>query len=49
MQKLIEKFRANPSDANKERLQKYLDKHMMATCLLTASDITFLCEHGIRA
>ena len=30
MLKLIEKFKANPSDSNRLRLQRYLDSHMMA-------------------
>jgi hypothetical protein len=33
MEKLIEKFKANPKEANRLRLQAYLNKHPMAiTC-----------------
>lgn len=42
MHKLLEAFRANPTDANRIKLQKYLDKHMMAICLATPEDQAFL-------
>lgn len=42
MQKLLEAFRANPTEANRTKLQKYLNKHMMAICLATPEDQAFL-------
>jgi hypothetical protein len=42
MHKLINAYRALPSPSNRAKLQKYLDKHMMAICLATPEDIAFL-------
>lgn len=42
MQKLLNAFRANPTEANRTKLQKYLNKHMMAICLATPEDQAFL-------
>lgn len=42
MHKLLEAFRANPTDANRTKLQNYLNKHMMASCLATPEDQAFL-------
>lgn len=38
MIKLIESYRADPSDANAEKLAKYDRKHPMASCFLKAED-----------
>ena len=42
MSKLITTFRAVPTDANRAKLQKYLDKHMMAICMASADEVAFL-------
>jgi hypothetical protein len=42
MTKLINKFRACPTAANRVVLQKYLDRHMMAVCMASADDVAFL-------
>lgn len=46
MQKLLAAFRANPTDANRTRLQNYLNKHMMAVCLATPEDQAYLKAHN---
>jgi len=42
MRKLIETFRNTPSTSNRDKLQKYLNKHMMAVCMATPEEIAFL-------
>ena len=42
MHKLLEAFRTNPTEANRTKLQRYLDKHMMAICLATPDEQAFL-------
>ena len=42
MEKLINKFRAAPNVFNRNKLQAYLDKHMMAVCMATPEEIAFL-------
>lgn len=42
MHKLLEAFRTNPTEANRTKLQNYLNKHMMAICLATPDDQAFL-------
>lgn len=46
MSKLINAYRKLPSPKNRERLQNYLRKHMMALCLATPDEIAFLKTHG---
>ena len=46
MSKLIDAYRALPSPKNRERLQNYIRKHMMAICLATPEEITFLKANG---
>lgn len=42
MTKLIAAFQFNPTDANRAKLQTYLAKHMMAVCLASPEELTFL-------
>lgn len=42
MTKLIDTFRAAPTDKNRARLQAYIQKHMMSLCCATAEEISFL-------
>ena len=42
MSKLIQAYRACPTDANRAKLQKYLDKHMMAPCMANPEETAFL-------
>ena len=46
MDKLINAFRALPNDANRSKLQAYINRHMMAVCLLTAEDQHYLIDQG---
>jgi len=46
MEKLINTYRAAPTDANRTKLQKYLDKHMMAICMATPEELAFLKANG---
>ena len=48
MKKLLETFRANPTDANRVKLQTYIDRHMMAICLASADDVAFLRANLFR-
>lgn len=42
MIKLIATYRAVPTAANRAKLQKYMDSHMMAVCMATPEEIEFL-------
>jgi hypothetical protein len=42
MTKLINAYRALPTPTNRNKLQTYLNKHMMAVCLATAEEVAFL-------
>lgn len=44
MQKLIDAYKANPTEANRQRLIKYMKKHMMAGCLLSMADQAILIK-----
>ena len=46
MTKLLNAFRAEPTEANRAKLAKYLQKHMMALCLASPEEIAFLKSHG---
>jgi len=48
MHKLLTAFRANPTDANRAKLQNYLNKHMMAVCLATPEEQAFLKSNGFK-
>ena len=48
MKRLLESFRKVPSPGNRDKLQKYLDKHMMAVCMASPEDIAFLRAHEFR-
>jgi len=48
MKKLLESFRSAPTQANRDKLQKYLDKHMMAICMASPEDVTFLKNNQFR-
>jgi hypothetical protein len=48
MTKLIETFRANPTDKNRAKLQQYIARHMMAVCIASKSDIEFLKTNGFK-
>ena len=42
MTRLINAYRALPTTSNRNKLQTYLNKHMMAICMATAEEIAFL-------
>lgn len=42
MNKLLNKYRAVPTAANRAKLQAYLNKHFMAVCLASPDDQNFL-------
>lgn len=46
MTKLINAYRAAPTEANRTRLQKYLNKHMMAVCMASQQELAFLKTEG---
>jgi hypothetical protein len=48
MQKLLEKFKLDPSEKNRSKLQNYLNKHMMATVIAPIDDQKFLKENGFK-
>ena len=48
MKKLLEAFRKVFTPANRDKLQKYLDKHMMAICMAMPEDVAFLKENQFR-
>ena len=45
MKRLLEAYKKLPSPTNRAKLQAYLRKHMMATCLATPEEIAFLRAH----
>jgi hypothetical protein len=47
MDKLIEKFVAQPTEAARLRLQKYLYKHPMSVCLASPEQLAFLRANGL--
>ena len=42
MSKLITLYRAVPTEANRNKLQRYLNAHMMAVCMASVEEIAFL-------
>lgn len=48
MLKLINAYRKLPSPTNRRKLQAYLDKHFMATCMTTPENIAFLRGNGFK-
>jgi hypothetical protein len=46
MYKLLTIYIANPSEANKIKLQKYLNKHSMAICCAPIEQQQFLKANG---
>jgi hypothetical protein len=49
MEKLINKFRAEPTAANRAKLDAYLKKHSMALCMATPEEVAFLRGNGFNA
>lgn len=47
MSKLIDAYRTNPTDANRERLAKYMRRHPMAVVMATDAELSFLREVGL--
>lgn len=48
MSKLINAYRKCPSPSNRAKLQKYIDRHMMAICIASADEIAFLKTHNFK-
>jgi hypothetical protein len=48
MSRLIEIYRKLPSPTNRAKLQTYLQKHMMATCLASPDELAFLKAHAFK-
>ncbi len=48
MNKLINTYRKCPSPANREKLQRYINRHIMAICIASADDIAFLKAHEFK-
>jgi hypothetical protein len=45
MHKLLEQFKADPSEKNRVKLLNYLNKHMMAICIASPDDQKFIKTH----
>ena len=48
MTKLIALFKTAPTDANRAKLNTYMNRHMMSVCLLTIEDTAFLRANGFK-
>lgn len=48
MSKLINAYRALPAPSVRAKLQAYLDKHMMASCMASAEEIAFLRANNFK-
>jgi hypothetical protein len=48
MERLINAFRKCPSPSNRAKLEKYMQRHMMALALCTPEQIAFLKVHGFN-
>ena len=48
MSKLIALFKTAPTDANRAKLNTYMNRHMMAVCMLSAEETAFLRAHGFK-
>jgi hypothetical protein len=48
MSKLIQAFKADPSDKNRAKLTAYLQKHMMAICMASPEKQKFLKTNGFK-
>jgi hypothetical protein len=46
MSKLLATYRALPTAESRAKLQKYLDKHMMAVCMASTEEIAYLRASG---
>ena len=48
MNKLLEAFIANPTEKTRAKLQAYINKHMMAVCMLTPEQQQVLKSNGFK-
>ena len=48
MTKLINAFRANPTPANRTKIERYMRSHPLALCFVTIEDIAFLRDSGFQ-
>lgn len=46
MQKLLNTYKATPTESNRIKLQKYINKHMMAICCAPLEDQIYLKSNG---
>lgn len=46
MNKLLTVFKNEPTEANRIKLQKYINKHMMAICCAPLEDQIYLKSNG---
>jgi len=46
MLKLLNQFKASPSLSNRTKLQKYMNKHPFAVCLMLPEEVDFLKTHS---
>jgi hypothetical protein len=46
MNKLLNTYKAEPTESNRIKLQKYINKHMMAICCAPLEDQQFLKLNG---
>ena len=48
MERLIAAYRKLPSPANRRKLEVYLAKHLMASCMATREECAFLAANGFK-
>ena len=48
MQKVIDAFKASPTEANKIKVEKHTRKHRMALCFVSIEDLNFLRSHNVN-
>jgi len=48
MSKLIIAFRTCPTATNRDKLSRYLAKHLMASCMATPEETAFLRANGFN-
>jgi hypothetical protein len=48
MSKLIALFKTAPTDTNRAKLNTYMNRHMMAVCMLSIEETAYLRANGFK-
>lgn len=48
MPKLIALFKIAPTDVNRAKLNTYMNRHMMAVCMLSIEETAYLRANGFK-